>query len=44
MENLLITEVSTSTGKEILYTDFSVMYWYLGIIIVLLIINIIKRR
>jgi len=44
MENLLITEVSTSTGKEILYTDFSVMYWYLGIIIVLMIINIIKRR
>jgi len=43
-ENLWITTLSTSTGQEVYYTDMSVLYWYLGIIIVLLIMILIKRR
>jgi len=43
-QTLLITELSTSTGKEIYYTDLSVMYWFLGAIIILLCLVLIKRR
>lgn len=40
--NLMITTLNTSTGSEIYYTDFSILYWFLGTLIVLDILILLK--
>lgn len=40
---LLMTQLSTTTGKEIYYTDMSVLYWFLGILIVIEIIELMRK-
>lgn len=40
----LVSSVSTSTGREIIYTDASLLYFFLGIIIVVDIILLFKRK
>lgn len=42
--SLMITTLVTSTGQNIYYTDWSVLYWFLGILIIINILLVFKKR
>lgn len=41
---LMITTLSTSTGQEVYYTDFSILYWFIGSLIIIDILILLKKR
>jgi len=44
METMLITKLATFTGEWVYYTDFSNIFWFLGVQITLLVLIYLKHK